>query len=525
MNLFDQFLATQGRMAANDAQATDNKLTLAKIGQIERAQKMQDDTLATYRADAQSKTTLANLSEMRDVPDATLESQGKVAQESVTPPPKMKSAAEQVMGSAGEADRLAKIFDTKNPAEAARLRKERDDLWLKAAPLLKEERLAKIEESNAVNQWMGAVKDDVSLNAVMGQMRKQYPDMYKSWLEMKLPNGAPALPQNLDGSLAYTPQTKQIAEAVSNASMKRSEQLQTEDRVADNKQKELEFEQKKRMDEETIRSNKAKEAAAREKNAIDREELKVRTEKKTDDLGNNMTPDAMDAAAARYNLDGSLPPNIGRGNQGAALTAKILSKAAEQAKAAGDEPEAGRIKQLANKASAQALGQLSKQEAMVGAFEKNAIRNADIALDMSKKVDRTGVPIFNKWLMAGRKNIAGDAEVSKFHAATTTFVNEYAKIMSGSMGNTVVSDSLRKETETLLSTKDTQEQFDATVGLLKQEMANRMKGFKDQKAELTGNMKRRASDVAPIATYTETRVLPDGRTIGRKADGTLEIVK
>jgi len=495
-NLFDQFLATQGRMAQNDALAMDNKLTLAKIGQMERAQKMQDDTLAMYKAEAQPKVTLANMSEMRDVPDANLESQGKTAQEPATPPPKQKSVAEQIVSAAEEADRLSKKLQTVNPAEAEKQRRERDNLYLKAAPLIKEERLGKIEESNMVNQWMGAVKDDASLNAIMSQIQQQKPEMFKAWADMKLPNGAPAFPRNLDGSFAYTPQTKAIAESVSNASMKRSEQLQAEDRLADNKQKELEFEQKKRVDEEAVRHNKANEANAREGNAIKREEVKTRAEGKQD-LNENMSPDAIEAAAARYNMDGSLPPNLGRGAQGAALTAKILSKAAEVAKANGDAPEAGRIKQLANKASAQALGQLTKQEQMVGAFEKNALKNLDIAVQASKEVDRTGIPVLNRWILAGKKSLAGDAAVSRFHAANTTFVNEYAKIMSGSMGNTVVSDSLRRETETLLATKDTPEQYEAVTALMKQEMANRMKGFAEQKAELTGSMKRRASDAAP----------------------------
>lgn len=216
-----------------------------------------------------------------------------------------------------------------------------------------------------------------------------------------------------------------------------------------------------------------------------------------------LTDAAIEAAAHRYALDGTLPPNLGRGAQGEATKVKILNRAADVSAERGDSASEQRIAQIANKASAGALLQLTKQEQMVGAFERNALANADIALQTSDAADRTGVPVLNRWLLAGRKNILGDPDVSRFHAATTTFVNEYAKIMSGSMGNTVVSDSLRKETEALLSTKDTPEQFKATVDLMKQEMRNRMKGFADQKSELTRGMAPQGATAPGMSFATE----------------------
>lgn len=221
--------------------------------------------------------------------------------------------------------------------------------------------------------------------------------------------------------------------------------------------------------------------------------------------GGDLTPEAIEHAAQRYAIDRTLPPNLGRGAQGAAKTSQILNRAAMIAAANGDSAGAAAISQISNKASAMALGQLTKQEQMVGAFEKNALSNADIALQSSAAVDRTGIPVLNRWIMAGQKNVLGDPDVSRFHAATTTFVNEYAKIMSGSMGNTAVSDSLRKETEALLGTKDTPEQFQATIDLMKQEMRNRMKGFAAQKSELTSGMapRKSAAPTGPEPTATD----------------------
>lgn len=231
-----------------------------------------------------------------------------------------------------------------------------------------------------------------------------------------------------------------------------------------------------------------------------------------------LTDEAIDRAAARYRTDGTLPPNLGRGAQSSANTAKILNKAAELAAADGKTAEAERIQQLSNKSDASALTQLSKQEAMTAAFEKNAVSNAKIALDMSAKVGRTGVPVLNRWIVAGMKDVAGDPDVAKFHAANETFVNEYSKIMSGSMGNTAVSDSLRREVHTMLSTANTPEQYKQVVGQMQLEMQNRMKGFSAQRDEITTRMS--GSSAAPSTPAASTAsAAPTGIPAGSKQVG------
>jgi hypothetical protein len=204
-----------------------------------------------------------------------------------------------------------------------------------------------------------------------------------------------------------------------------------------------------------------------------------------------LSSDAVEVAAQRYLTDGTLPP-MGMGKNGAVGRAAILNHAADIAKGAGDSPESQRVTQLANKSSASALNQLQKQQTMVSAFEKNATKNADMALALSDQVDRTGVPVFNSWIQAGQKNVTGNPQVSQFHAATETFVNEYAKIMSGSMGNTAVSDSARAHAHSLLSTAQSKEQYKAVVSTLKQEMGNRMSGFEDEKKSLLQSMTRQS---------------------------------
>jgi hypothetical protein len=205
-----------------------------------------------------------------------------------------------------------------------------------------------------------------------------------------------------------------------------------------------------------------------------------------EDSTNSFTPEAIDNAAARYNIDGTLPP-MGMGKGGSAARSQILNRAAELA--SGTSGTDQRVDQLTTKASASTLLQLKKTKTMIKAFEEMATKNADIALQMSAKVDRSGVPVVNRWYLAGNNKLRGDVDTATFNTAVNVFANEYAKIMSGSMGNTPVSDSARKEAHEILNTAQTPEQLRANIKLLQREMKNRLIGLDESEAELIQQMK------------------------------------
>ena len=195
---------------------------------------------------------------------------------------------------------------------------------------------------------------------------------------------------------------------------------------------------------------------------------------------------AINNAAARYNIDGTLPP-MGMGKGGATARSLILNRAAELA--SGVDGTDQRVAQLTTKASASTLLQLKKTKTMIKAFEEMANKNADIALEMSAKVDRSGNPVVNRWFLAANNKIAGDVDTATFNTAVNVFANEYAKIMSGSMGNTPVSDSARKEAHEILNTAQTPAQLRANIKLLQREMKNRLIGLDESEHELIQQMK------------------------------------
>lgn len=208
--------------------------------------------------------------------------------------------------------------------------------------------------------------------------------------------------------------------------------------------------------------------------------------KTTEEPTPEFTEAAINNAAARYNIDGTLPP-MGMGKGGATARSLILNRAAVLA---GDTSGTDqRVAQLTTKASASTLLQLKKTKTMIKAFEEMANKNADIALEMSAKVDRSGNPVVNRWFLAANNKIAGDVDTATFNTAVNVFANEYAKIMSGSMGNTPVSDSARKEAHEILNTAQTPAQLRANIKLLQREMKNRIIGLDESEHELIQQMK------------------------------------
>jgi hypothetical protein len=265
---------------------------------------------------------------------------------------------------------------------------------------------------------------------------------------------------------------------------------------------------------ETGRHNKAEETISVQNNAASNETSRANNAATIvkdyrvaglDAKGNDTTgqgglsPAAIENAAHRYNLDGTLPPQIGRGTQGARDLRAIQNRSAELALAAGTDPTQLRVNQMDAKSAGTALSQLTRAKTMAASFEQTANANASLALDLSKKLDRTGVPLLNAGIQYLRTN-AGSPEAAQWAAANETFVNEYAKIMSGGMGSGPVTDSARNKAHALLTTDMTPQQYEGNVKLLQREMQNRMKGFEDQETALHNRLRGQPSAPTTAAT-------------------------
>lgn len=192
----------------------------------------------------------------------------------------------------------------------------------------------------------------------------------------------------------------------------------------------------------------------------------------------DFTPEGIDFIARNFLLTGQIP-GLGLGRTATIARMKVIGQAAKIAADEGLAP----TDVAANKAVLGSLkSELSRTMGQRGpmlAFAKTADENLKIALNLSNKVDRSGVPVLNRWINAGRRSVAGDPQIAAFDAATRVAINEFAKVTSSATGGGVTSDAARKEIEGMLNTAQTPEQFKAVYDTLKMDMENRVKGYEE----------------------------------------------
>lgn len=218
-------------------------------------------------------------------------------------------------------------------------------------------------------------------------------------------------------------------------------------------------------------------------------------------------PQAVDYVAKIFNQTGEMPA-MGMG--AADFRKAVLSRAAQLAGFEGTSPNDVIQNKAFYSSLKSGLTQLEKQKTMVSAFTDNFDRNLQLAKEASTKLDRTGVPIFNAWLNAGRRSVTGLPELSAFDTYIKTAINEFTRITTtANAGNTQMAEQEIAKVEKLLNAAQTPEQFDAVLVAMENETKNRMKSFdsaikikRDQIRELStpgGNRSKGGS-----ATQTKT---------------------
>lgn len=208
------------------------------------------------------------------------------------------------------------------------------------------------------------------------------------------------------------------------------------------------------------------------------------------DFTNLLSPDAQSLVAAAAAHGYAIPlTSMGFGKAGTMSKVNMLNGLAERMKQQGLTPDEGINQMIEGKTATQGLGVAQRTYANVSGWEQSAGAQADIALKASDSVDRSQVPVFNKWLLAGRQ-ATGDVQVAKLNNAVNTLAEEYAKVMTGQNGG-AATDSARALAHNMLNQAMTQQQFNGVVAQMRQEMATRKAALKDNitslRSDVTGN--------------------------------------
>lgn len=161
------------------------------------------------------------------------------------------------------------------------------------------------------------------------------------------------------------------------------------------------------------------------------------------------------AATDEYRLSGKLPSGKYSGD----LIPQILRQRAKDLTADNAGSVADDYLRRANlKSDGTALTKVRTIQAQNEIFEKTMLRNIDNLRATMKTGVGTDFTFINNWVQGIRYNL-GSGEVPPFEANLITVLDEYAKILSGSFGNTQTSDALRKQAASMLNQYMSQDQI------------------------------------------------------------------
>src|SRR5262249_3838889 len=111
----------------------------------------------------------------------------------------------------------------------------------------------------------------------------------------------------------------------------------------------------------------------------------------------------------------------------------------------------------------------------------NELANLDRLVALGEKVDATGIPVVNRWINAGRKELAGDTDVTNFNAQLEITIPGLARILAGNPNLTgVTSNRAREEMRAIVDKGFTAEMLHSVAPLIEADLATRVGSIQDQ---------------------------------------------
>lgn len=197
----------------------------------------------------------------------------------------------------------------------------------------------------------------------------------------------------------------------------------------------------------------------------------------------SVTPDGMKSMLDYYHTNGSLPPGVTRSP---AMASMFWQAEGQYQTTTGNNAAAA----TANKMELHSLNaDTAKTQTAMGAtsaYLTTMDKNIEKARTLGNQLDFSDVTGFNKALQAWDRGTS-DPQYAKYNVFFNSVATEYAKLSSGNMGNTTVSDSQRHETQQVINSGVGNGGMNGIFDALKEEGANKVSGYQEH---LEQNMQR-----------------------------------
>lgn len=222
------------------------------------------------------------------------------------------------------------------------------------------------------------------------------------------------------------------------------------------------------------------------------------------------TAATLDADAQRYLETGTLPPNMGRGVQGAAQSTAIRQRAEELAEQQGIDPATlpQRWQQYRSKQTGMRV--LEQRAANLELAENESKTLIPRVLDASSKVSRTQYPTLNSVIMAAEKG-TGDPNVVRLGVAASSLIYVYARVLKPTG---VLNESDTKQASEILNKAWSQGQIEAALDQMTKEINAAKTGLAQTQQEYEGGSGA-IPDVSTIPAPSPTAPAQSGSASGR----------
>jgi hypothetical protein len=234
--------------------------------------------------------------------------------------------------------------------------------------------------------------------------------------------------------------------------------------------------------------------------------------------GTKLDP-AENAAISKAIIEGRLDPNRVNGRNAKILATTLLAN-----------PDANLLELGVSASGATAAERsLATQTAKMSTAANEANKMIDVVRNLSDKVNRTEYPTINAVSNAVSKGTGGK-EIVQLNTSINALVNSYARAINPT-GQPTVSD--KNHAREVINSAYSTGQISAILDVMQQEMSIAREAAGTASTELKESREKArgrgpaagAASATPTNQYTEIKTLPDGRKLGKKADGTIEEVK
>lgn len=194
-------------------------------------------------------------------------------------------------------------------------------------------------------------------------------------------------------------------------------------------------------------------------------------------------------AAQSISGDNSWQVGLARGKVGQQLIAAVKDRIPQMAKELGLTPQDVGSNKAKNVALTAALRDREKFVAAGSQFVENMKSQMTLVEGLIDKGTASGVPLLNKWIQAGRTQIAGDTDVTALDVAIRGLAREHQRIVTGVTSNAQLHVSAQETADKLANRDMTAAQIRKSIGVMREEADNALKAGRGEVKKLQDEMR------------------------------------